>query len=97
MLKQSSSEIKKVLSILLIGLFVLPFTAVAASAQGYYASSNYSTYYTGQPGYITTTDTPAYWEGDVPVFSEPPTSINTGKIEILNRRRSPGTPEGGSS
>jgi|ERR1035437_469705 hypothetical protein len=97
MLKQSSSGMKKVLAVLLIGFFVLPLTAVAASAQGYYAGSNYHTYTTGQPGYITTTDTPAYWDDDVPVFSEPPTGVNTGTIEILNRRRSPGTPEGGSS
>jgi|ERR1035437_5949364 hypothetical protein len=52
MLKQSSSGIKKVLAVLLIGFFVLPLTAVAVSAQGYYADSNYHTYITGQPGYI---------------------------------------------
>jgi len=97
MLKQSSSKMKKVLAILLAILSVVPLTAVLSSAQGYYAGSNYHTYYTEQPGHITTTDTPLYWDDDVPVFSEPPTGINTGEIEILNRRRSPGTPEGGSS
>ena len=97
MLKQSFSGIKKVLAILLIGFFVLPLTAVTGSAQGYYAGSNYHTYTAGQPGYIVTTDTPVYWDGDVPVFSEPPDGINTGTIEIIDRHISPGTPEGDSS
>ncbi len=101
MLKQSSIKMKKVLAVLLIGLFVLPLTAVLSSAdhikQGDEAYRNYYTYYTEIPGHITTTDTPVYWDGDIPVFSEPPTGINTGTNERLNRRRSPGTPEGGSS
>jgi hypothetical protein len=88
---------KKVLAVLLVGLFVVSLATVLSSAQDYYAGSNYHTYSTGQPGYVTTTDTPVYWDRGVPVFSEPPTGINTGEIEILNRRRSPGTPEGGSS
>ena len=101
MLKQSSRRMKKVLAVLLVGLFVVPLTAVLSSAdhikQGDEAYSNYHTYYNSPAGHITTTDTPLYWHGDVPVFEEPPTGVNTGEIEILNRRRSPGTPEGGSS
>ena len=97
MLQPSSSKMQKILAILFAIFLVVPLTAILSSAQGYYAGSNYHTYYTGQPGYVTTTDTPIYWDNDVPVFSEPPTGINTGTIEILDRRRSPGTPEGGSS
>ncbi len=57
MLKQSSSRIKKVLTILLAVLFVLSLTAVAASAQnnaghggGYGPGGIYDTpYYEGNP------------------------------------------------
>ncbi len=95
MLKQLSSGMKKVLAVLLIGFFVLPLTTVAASAQGYYAGSNYHTYYdSDQPGYTITTDVPAYWEGGEPAFTDEPSGINTGDIDILYRHRSPGTPEG---
>jgi|SRR5271157_2970336 len=97
MLKYLSSKIKRAMTISLAILLVVPLTAVLSSAQGDYADSNYHTYYTGQPGYITTNVAPVYWDSDVPVFTEPPSGINTGTIEILNRRRSPGTPEGGSS
>ena len=98
MLKQSFSKIKRILTILLAILLAVPLTVVLSSAQSNYAGGNYHTYYTsGQPGYITTNEAPAYWDNGVPVFTEPPTGINTGTIEILNRRRSPGTPEGGSS
>ena len=98
MLKTSSSKMQKVLAILFAILLVVPLTAVLSSAQGYYTGGAYQTYSTGQqPGYITTNEAPAYWDNGVPVFTEPPSGVNTGTIEILNRRRSPGTPEGGSS
>ena len=94
MLKQSSSGMKKVLAVLLIGFFVLPLTAVAASAQGYYVGNNYHTYIMEQPGYIITTDTSIYWDGNVPVFCDSSNGINTGTIEVLDRTESPGSPEG---
>ena len=98
MLKQPFSKMKRVLTILLAILLAVPLTAVLSSAQSNYAGGNYHTYYTAdQPGYITTDEAPAYWDNGVPVFTEPPSGINTGTIEIQNRRRSPGTPEGGSS
>ncbi len=98
MLQPSSSKIQQILAILVAILLALPLTAVLSSAQSNYAAGAYHTYSTSQqPGYITTNEAPAYWDNGVPVFTEPPSGVNTGTIEILNRRRSPGTPEGGSS
>ena len=86
-MKQSSNGMRKVLAVLLVGFFVISLTAVAASAQGYYAGNNYHIYYAGQSGYIVTTDTPIYWNGNVPVFLDSPNSINTGDIEIVETVR----------
>jgi hypothetical protein len=98
MLKQSFSKMKMVLIIFVAILLALPLTSVLSSAQSNYPGGAYQTYSTDQqPGYITTNEAPAYWDDGVPVFTEPPSGVNTGTIEILNRRRSPGTPEGGSS
>jgi hypothetical protein len=47
MLQHSSSKMQKVLAILFAILLVVPLTAVLSGAQGYYAGSNYHTYYTG--------------------------------------------------
>ena len=97
MLKQSFSKMKRILIIFVAILLALPLTAVLSSAT-HYVGGAYQTYSTGQqPGYITTDEAPAYWDNGIPVFTEEPHGINTGTIEILNRRRSPGTPEGGSS
>ena len=97
MLKQASSKVKRVLTISLAILLAVPLTTVLSSAQSNYAGGNYHTYYTsGQPGCITTDEAPAYWDNEAPVFTELPAGINTGTIEILNRRRSTGTPIGGS-
>lgn len=99
MLKQLSSKMKRVLTISFAILLVVPLTAVLASADHIYQGpGNYQTYYDrDMPGHITTSDTPLYYDNGVPVFEEQPSGVNTGDIEILNRRRSPGTPEGGSS
>jgi hypothetical protein len=95
MLKQSSSKIKRVFGILLAILLAVPLTTVLSSAQSNYAGSNYHTYYdSDQPGYIITTDVPAYWEGDVLAFTDEPSGINTGDIDILYRGESPSSPEG---
>jgi hypothetical protein len=101
MLKQSF-KMKKVLAILVAVLFVVSLTAVTASAHhiklGDEAYRNYQTYYTEElPGHITTTDAPAYWHDNIPVFRDPPSGANTGTIEILNRGESPGSPEGSTS
>jgi hypothetical protein len=98
MLKHLSSKMKRVLVISFAILLAVPLTTALSSAQSNYAGGNYHTYYTAdQPGYITTDEAPAYWDNGVPVFTEPPSGINTYTIEIQNRRRSPGTPKGGSS
>ena len=97
MLKHSFSKMKRVLTILLAVFLAVPVTAVLSSAH-HYEGGPIQTYSTAQqPGQITTDEVPAYWDNGVPVFTEEPHGINTGTIEILNRRRSPGTPEGGSS
>ena len=95
MLKQSSTKMKKVLTISLLMFLVVPLTAVLSNAQSNYADGNYHTYYEStQPGYITTDEAPSFWEGGEPVFTDEPTGINTGDIDILYRHRSPGSPEG---
>jgi hypothetical protein len=95
MLKQSFSKAKKILTISLAIFLVISLTAVSSNAQGNYAGGNYHTYYdSDQPGYTTTTDVPAYWEDGVPAFTDEPSGINTGDVDILYRHRSPGTPEG---
>ena len=92
-MKQLSNKVKKILTISLVILLISTLAAVLSSAQGNYAGGNFRTYYTGYwPGYIITDDTPVYWHGDVPVFTDSPNGINTGDIEILNH--SQGTPEG---
>ena len=97
MLKQSFSKMKKVIAILLAILLAVPLTAVLSSA-AIYEGGAIQTYPAGQHEHtITTNEAPLYYDNGVPVFVEQPSGVNTGTIEILNRRRSPGTPEGGSS
>lgn len=87
MRKPTFNQTKQILAILLVILFVASLTAVTVSAQGYYAGNNYHIYYAGQSGYIVTTDTPIYWDENVPVFLESPNGINTGDIEIVETVR----------
>ena len=94
MLKQSFSKMKRVLAILLAILLAVSLTAVLSSAY-HYDGGPVQTYSIGQhPAQITTDEVPAYQNNGVPVFTEEPHGINTGTIEVLNRHRSPSTPEG---
>ncbi len=88
---QLSSKIKKGTNYFACNPFSSTLTAVLSGNAG----DNYHTYYeSSQPYHINPDEAPTYCSDGVPVFSEPPTGINIGDIVILNRRRSPSTPEG---
>jgi hypothetical protein len=86
---------KRVLTISLAILLLVPLTTVLSSAQSNYADGNYHTYYeSSQPRYVTTNEVPLLWVKGAPEFIDPPSGINTGTVLIYSRSESPGTPEG---